>query len=105
MYLRRSRLSWQPIIRRRAVGQAPVRFVDRAEKIQAVRGEGRCRSIAVSRGQNGFDPVRRLMTLADAHQAAHDVADHVVEKSVSFEFEAPVGTAAGNADPPHGLDR
>ena len=43
--------------------------------------------------------------MADRNQAAHDVADHVVQEGVGLELEAPVGAAAADGDALHGLDR
>jgi hypothetical protein len=34
-----------------------------------------------------------VQALADLDQAAHDVADHVVQEGVGLEIEAPVGAA------------
>ena len=48
---------------------------------------------------------RRLLALADHQQAAHDVADHVVQEGVGLELEAPVGAAARDVDAAQRLHR
>ena len=43
--------------------------------------------------------------LANGHQAAHDVTDHVVQKGIALKLEAPVSAVPGNADVSERLDR
>jgi hypothetical protein len=47
-----------------------------------------------ARGQHLGHPVGRLAAAAHRHQAAHDVAHHVVQEGAAVEVEAPVGAAA-----------
>ena len=43
--------------------------------------------------QHLLHPVCRLLAHANGHQAPHDVADHVVQERIGFEFKPPVATA------------
>lgn len=42
--------------------------------------------------------------MSHANEAAHDVADHVVQESARLELEAPVGAMPRNFNAGHGLD-
>ena len=61
--------------------------------------------VAVFGHQHIVDPLRRIFVMAHHDQAAHDVADHVVQKRVGFKFKTPVGAALGDFNAVQGFYR
>ncbi len=49
--------------------------------------------IARPRIEHALHPAYWLLATSDGDQAAHDVADHVVQKGVGFELETPIAGA------------
>ena len=76
----------------------PAGVVERPQEVQAVGREGRRGRVAAARRQHLAHPSGGCVALADAHQAAHDVADHVVQEGVGLELEVPAA-AIGVAMP------
>src|SRR5690606_28253723 len=72
--------SGKPVKRYGLAGQAPVRIVLRAQKVQAIGREGGGGGLAAARVEHLLHPFWRLGALANHDQAAHDVADHVVQE-------------------------
>src|SRR5262245_23927354 len=76
---------------------------------QPLRRGGHSGLGAVAEGEDFGGPVRRLLTFADLDQGADDVADHVIEEAVGFNFDDdPVGEfgrAALNQQVEDGADR
>jgi hypothetical protein len=50
--------------------------------------------LAAARGQHLVDPLGALVAAADAQQAAHEVADHVVQEGIGLELEMPAAALA-----------
>ena len=82
-HTQRAALRQTPARRRRA---APGNTGRRARR-WARRHRG-SRAASTSRIQSGG-----CIALADAHQAAHDVADHVMQEGIGLELEAPVAAS------------
>src|SRR5207247_1877512 len=60
---------------------------------KSLRRRGGAGGAAVARGEDFAGPGFRLLAAADERQRADDVADHVVEKPVGFDFDMEqVGT-------------
>lgn len=69
-----------------------------AQKVEPVGGEGGRSHRAVSCQQNRLHPFGGVFVLPHGNQAAHDVADHVVQEGVGFELKAPIGASLGDFD-------
>ena len=80
------------------------RIVVRPGEIQALGGERRRGGVAILRHQHFAQPTGRTSALPHGHQAAHDVAHHVVQEGHAVEVEAPVHTAPLDRDAVEALD-
>ena len=80
-------------------------IVTGTEEIQPVGGKGRRCTFASARRQHLGHPVARPGAGPHGDQAAHEVADHVVQEGHRLEVEAPVRPMALDGDLAHQLDR
>ena len=71
-------------------GQAKAAIVLRTEEVQPIGRKGGCRVLAAAGVQHFLHPRGRFVTLANGDEAAHDVADHVVQEGAAFKIKAPV---------------
>ena len=84
--------------------QIPFWIIDRSLEIQTIWRK-RWRSCITGFALNDFShPFRRLKALADGDQAAHDVANHVMQKGIAFKLKPPVGSVFVNIDTQQGFD-
>jgi hypothetical protein len=73
-------------------------------KVQTVRREGGRSGIATFASDDLGHPFWGLKALANGDHATHDVANHVVQKSIAFKLKAPVGALSVNVNAHHGFD-
>ena len=55
-----------------------------------MRRESGCGHFSAFRLQNRLHPLRGLKALSDGDKAAHEVADHVVQKRIARKIKPPI---------------
>src|SRR5262245_16377274 len=67
--------------------QTPSRVIFYCGEVEPIRREGRRSLAAIATLEYLLEPLRRSRFVADLHQAANDVAHHVVQESVGGKLE------------------